>query len=942
MAKQLIKVSLLSLLCFNIIISGIIIASHGSAQSSIAPRALPRIYVDPQNETANVGDFFTIDVKIADIEDLYGFEIGFRWAPAVLKYVSRTVKVPVDDYPDGVLYDPAFNVKDELNETHGVSGTDEQGTLYKLTYACLDPAPSFNGSGIIFNMTFQVIRDGEGNLSFTHTALSDTNSIEINHKTEAGYFYQPGLGQLPVADFTVVPNPPVATKDTVFNASMSYDPDFGGNIALYMWIFGDGTVTNSTSPLITHNFTATGRYNVGLTVLDDQGEDPVKGSQSNPIYRQLTVIKPNPVAEFDVTPEDQIGVVNGAIIFDGSASFDPDPEGGVVSYTWDFADENTTTTLDPITSHRFNATGDYLVGLIVNDTEGLLSNPYRLSIEIVNHRGLQVVDVSVSPSELKQGEEATVDFTVANRGEADESFNVTAYYNTSSTEWVPIGQLPIQDLPKQLGARWEFTPSSAGETVNKILADWTAGARSKFDDTRITVGTDTGFWTVNPRETNLNNSSPGLVTGTPLQTGGWIWGNEGIQTAETLHGDMPAGNWTFTLRLYATEANVTATLWTRVLKTNAPDPQAAETTCTVVKDWTSILSPILLPTVNTTFTGTVPMPALLLTHEYLYIEFQLEVTENLAVNNETTVIVQIGGPTGAQKFQIAGTTFSSRGQHTLYWDTEFASVGNHVVRVTADSVPFEIDTNDNTAFSSSILVTERPAISPLDITVDVGSIHFRGEIAEFFTLVTSSGKAVSVTEINATLLYNHEVSPINPADIEEIATGVYLIRYEIPIDASPGTYAMLIESTRVVAERNTTQDGTALRTFLLSPTLSGWNATLIGVSDELATLSSLVGEIQVNLTAINATLTSIFNTGKGEILAEIDTAIGSLRTRLDNINATVIAIDGNTATIDSTLGEIEVSIGSLQSVTATGLVASSILSAIAAIAAVLLLLRARG
>jgi uncharacterized protein YukE len=477
--------------------------------------------------------------------------------------------------------------------------------------------------------------------------------------------------------------------------------------------------------------------------------------------------------------------------------------------------------------------------------------------------------------------------------------------------------------------------------VNKILADWTVGARSKFDDTQITVGTDIGFWTVNPRETNLNNNSPSLVTGTPLQTGGWIWGIEGGQTAEPLHGDMPAGNWTFTLRLYATEENVTATLWTRVLKTNAPDPQGNETTCTVVKDWTNILSPILLPTVNDTFTGTVPMPELLLTHDYLYVEFQLEVTENLATSNETDVIIQIGGPTGDQKFQIAGTTYSSRKQHTLYWDTEFASVGNHVVRVTADSVPFETDTNDNMALSSTVLVTERPAVPPLEVTVDVGSIHFRGEIAEFFVLVTSSGKAVSVTEMNASLLYNHEVSQINPLDIEEITTGVYLIRYEIPIDASPGTYAMMIASTRDVVESNTTQDGTALRTFLLSPTLSGWNTTLTGVTDELATINSQIGEIHVNLTAINATLTSIFNTGKGEILAEIDTAIGPLQTRLENINATVTAIDDNTATIDSTLGEIEVSIGSLQSVTATGLVASSILSAIAAIAAVLLLLRAR-
>ncbi|MCK5631913.1 PKD domain-containing protein, partial [Candidatus Bathyarchaeota archaeon] len=768
---------------------------------------------------------------------------------------------------------------------------------------------------------------------------------EINHKTESSYFYRPGLGKLPIANFTANPDPPIATKDTLFNASMSYDPDFGGNIALYLWNFGDGTVANSTSPTITHNFTSHSiTYNVWLTVLDDQGSGPMKGSQSNPIYRQYVAVKPNPVAEFEVTPEDQIGVVNRTVIFDGSASLDPDPEGGIVSYIWSFADKNETATVDPVVTHRFNATGDYLIKLTVNDTEGLQSDPFMLLVEIVNHRELEMADVSVSPSELKQGEEATIDFTIVNRGEADESFNVTAYYNATATEWVPIDQLSIQQLLKQRDAKWEFTPMSAADTVNRILKDWVAGAAPHFDDTEITVGTDTGFWTVNPRETNLNDSSLSLVSGTPLQTGGWIWGNEGIQTPETLHGDMPAGNWSFTIRLFATEENVTATLWTRVLKTDNPDPQGNETTYTIVKDWTNILSPVLLPArENETqaHTGTVPMPATVFNHEYLYVEFQLEVTENLAVSNETNVIIQIGGPTGERKFQITGTTYSSREQFTLYWDTEFASLGNHIIQVTADGVPYETNTNDNTAFSSSVLITERPAIPTLDITVDVGSIHFRGEIAEFFVLVSSSGKGVSASEINASLLYGHEVSPIDSMDIEEVTTGVYLISYEIPIDASLGTYALLVESSRLVAERNTTQEGTTLRTFLLSPTLSGWNATLTGVSDELATISSQIGEIHVNLTAINATLSGIFNAGKGEILAEIDSSIGSLQTRLETINATVTAIDENTATIDSTLGEIEVSIGSLQSVTATGLVASSILSAIAAIAAVLLLLRAR-
>ncbi len=66
------------------------------------------------------------------------------------------------------------------------------------------------------------------------------------------------------------PNPPVEPKRTVtFRAIGSYDPD--GEIVLYRWDFGDGTLLTSTERYAHHRFEEQGRYPVVLAVIDDHG-----------------------------------------------------------------------------------------------------------------------------------------------------------------------------------------------------------------------------------------------------------------------------------------------------------------------------------------------------------------------------------------------------------------------------------------------------------------------------------------------------------------------------------------------------------------------------------------------------------------------------------------------------------------------------------------------
>jgi len=54
-----------------------------------------------------------------------------------------------------------------------------------------------------------------------------------------------------------------------FNATSSHDRD--GHVASYKWNFGDGNITTTTDPIITHIYTAIGTYQVNLTVTDNDG-----------------------------------------------------------------------------------------------------------------------------------------------------------------------------------------------------------------------------------------------------------------------------------------------------------------------------------------------------------------------------------------------------------------------------------------------------------------------------------------------------------------------------------------------------------------------------------------------------------------------------------------------------------------------------------------------
>jgi len=342
--------------------------------SSLPSASEPIVRVEPANHTASVGSTFSVNVTISDVVDLYGLDIRLGWGPTVLSYVSKSVRIPVEDRPGGVLHKPVVPIKDTVDRTAGT---------YQVAYASLAPASSFNGSGTVVTITFKVLVEGECELYFLSTSLVDKAAALITHSVQEGYFYWPGKGRVPTADFTYSPDPAVINKTATFNAGASNDPD-GAGIAKYIWDFGDGTKQNTTTPTTTHIYNQSGlgpwAFTARLSVVDNEG------SQSRLKEKAVNAVHPRPVAKFTITPKNY-AVLNKAVTFNGTDSYDPDPAGGITLYMWDFGDGTKQNTTTPTTTHVYALSDTYNPSLIVIDIESLQSARETVPFDVVTIAG---------------------------------------------------------------------------------------------------------------------------------------------------------------------------------------------------------------------------------------------------------------------------------------------------------------------------------------------------------------------------------------------------------------------------------------------------------------------------------------------------------------------------------------------------------------------------
>jgi hypothetical protein len=177
----------------------------------------------------------------------------------------------------------------------------------------------------------------------------------------------------------------------------------------------------------------------------------------------------------------------------------------------------------------------------------------------------------------------------------------------------------------------------------------------------------------------------------------------------------------------------------------------------------------------------------------------------------------------------------------------------------------------------------------LGLKVEVGTIHFRGEIAEFYIGTSLSGNAINASIWEATLYYDNGTQQVDLlAQVEAMAVGLYRIIYAIPGDAVMGTYTLAVKAS--FRTGTVTAAGESAASFVLSPTLTSQTSYITSISNNIATIVIPdLGTIKANLADINAKVVSINGT-----TATIETDIGTMQTDVSNINDLATGIDQTT------------------------------------------------
>ncbi len=163
-----------------------------------------------------------------------------------------------------------------------------------------------------------------------------------------------------------------------------------GTIDTWNWDFGDGNSSSVRNP--GHTYTASGDYDVTLTVTDDLGE-------SDSDVQTLSVSDGLPVASFTSSCTDL------TCDFTDTST---DVGGSIVAWDWNFGDGNTSTSQNP--SNTYTSEGTFTVSLMVTDNDGhtdtdsqsvTATEPpdpgaFTLSVNAYKQRGLQKADLAWS------------------------------------------------------------------------------------------------------------------------------------------------------------------------------------------------------------------------------------------------------------------------------------------------------------------------------------------------------------------------------------------------------------------------------------------------------------------------------------------------------------------------------------------------------------------
>jgi hypothetical protein len=163
----------------------LILAIIVSAQTIPAQAASTTVKVEPNQSIAKIGEPLTVNITVNDVENLYGIDLTLTWDNTILSLTSAMPTLGVETYPTGVLHE-ASDAPVSIVENNASQQTGQ----YRLVATSQNPASSFNGTGNIATLTFNVTKTGNTQLAIVSELadhpIPEQTSEQIVHTDASG------------------------------------------------------------------------------------------------------------------------------------------------------------------------------------------------------------------------------------------------------------------------------------------------------------------------------------------------------------------------------------------------------------------------------------------------------------------------------------------------------------------------------------------------------------------------------------------------------------------------------------------------------------------------------------------------------------------------------------------------------------------------------------
>lgn len=127
------------------------------------------VKVVPARGSFGEGAQVQVEIRIVDVQDLYGADVKLAFDPTLLQVVDADPSTPgVQVTPRNDLLSPDFILKNEAD--------NQAGTVwYAVTQ--LNPSPPVSGTGALFSFAFLVVGSGTANVALEQQLATRTGEI---------------------------------------------------------------------------------------------------------------------------------------------------------------------------------------------------------------------------------------------------------------------------------------------------------------------------------------------------------------------------------------------------------------------------------------------------------------------------------------------------------------------------------------------------------------------------------------------------------------------------------------------------------------------------------------------------------------------------------------------------------------------------------------------